>query len=92
MADLVARLIADHPGLDGLWHVAGPAIDKHALLELFECRYRTGSAIARDETVAIDRRLDGTRFAAATGWAAPGWPEMIDAMASEAERTGLWRR
>ncbi len=90
MAALAGRLARDFPALDGLWHVAGPAIDKYALLQLFDRRYRTGSAIARDEAVAIDRRLDGSRFAAATGWAAPSWPEMIDEMAREASRAGLW--
>jgi dTDP-4-dehydrorhamnose reductase len=73
-----------------VWHVAGPAISKYDLLKLFERRYRTGSTIALDESVAIDRRLDGSRFAAATGWAAPSWPAMIDEMAREAVRAGLW--
>lgn len=90
MASLVGRLAVEFPALEGLWHVAGPAIAKYDLLQLFEQRYRTGSAIARDETVAIDRRLDGSRFAAATGWSAPSWPAMIDEMAREATRAGLW--
>ncbi len=90
MAALVGRIAVEFPTLEGTWQVAGPGIAKYDLLQLFEQRYRTGSAIVRDETVAIDRRLDGSRFAAATGWAAPSWAAMIDEMAREAARAGLW--
>jgi dTDP-4-dehydrorhamnose reductase len=90
MAALVGRIAVEFPALEGTWQVAGPAIAKYDLLQLFEQRYRTGSAIARDDTVTIDRRLDGSRFGAATGWAAPSWPAMIDEMAREAARAGLW--
>jgi dTDP-4-dehydrorhamnose reductase len=42
--------------------------------------YRKQIEIQSDEQFAIDRSLDSERFAAATGYFAPSWPELIEAM------------
>lgn len=80
LARLVGRLLRERPGLDGLWHVAADPISKFDLLSLIREVYRTPTGIVDDVSVSCDRRLDGSRFAAATGWAAPPWPRMIAAM------------
>jgi dTDP-4-dehydrorhamnose reductase len=36
-----------------------------------------------DDTVVIDRSLDGARFHDATGWVAATWPAMIEGMAAD---------
>lgn len=77
MADLVGDLIAHHPDLHGLWHVSSDPISKYDLLGLINAAYGLGVTIDRDEDFHCDRRLDSSRFRAATGYAPPSWPQMI---------------
>jgi dTDP-4-dehydrorhamnose reductase len=83
MSELVARLIAEHASLHGVWQVAAQAISKYELLRLVNRHYALGIEIERDESFLCDRRLDGSRFAAATGWHAPDWDAMIAAMRAD---------
>jgi dTDP-4-dehydrorhamnose reductase len=82
-SDLVARIIRSHPDLDGVWHASAEAISKHDLLHLVNRVYRLGIEIERDDTIAIDRRLDSTRLRIRTGWRPPPWNDMIAAMHAE---------
>lgn len=83
----LARVIADvlerHTGLHGLYHVAAEPISKYDLLMLFNAAFGAGVEIDADDSLIIDRSLDGSRFRAATGWTAPAWPAMVEAMAAE---------
>ena len=83
IADLVGRLIVEYPELDGLWHVASAAISKYELLRLVNLHYRLGVTLARDESFVLDRRLDGGRFQARTGFSAPSWDAMIEQMQAD---------
>jgi len=81
---LVGRLLSQHPALEGLYHVAAEPIDKHELLT------RLARELGRDDlTIApvdepfCDRSLDGSAFAAATGYRAPSWDEMLRELAQE---------
>jgi dTDP-4-dehydrorhamnose reductase len=80
----LARVIRDHvlphPGLRGLYHVSAAPIDKYALLKLVAQAYGRTIEIAPDDRLVIDRSLDSTRFRAATGYAPPSWPELIERM------------
>lgn len=82
--DELARLLLDvvlpRPELSGVLNVAGPAISKHDLVVLLRDRWRPGLEITADDQVVVDRRLDAAAFAAATGYASPSWPEMLDAL------------
>jgi dTDP-4-dehydrorhamnose reductase len=80
MAAVISRIIEAVPDLDGLWQVASEPIDKFTLLAKINAAYRLGIALDRDESFHCDRRLDGGRFAAATGIVAPDWDEMIAGM------------
>lgn len=80
MADVVATLLLRFPGLSGLWHLAAEPISKFALLGIVNEVYGAGVEITRDETFVCDRRLDGSRFSAATGIALPPWRQMIEEM------------
>jgi dTDP-4-dehydrorhamnose reductase len=77
MASLVGWIIREHPNIEGLWQVAGPSISKLDLLRIFDRRYRTGVEIDVDELFRCDRRLNGDRFAAATGFVPSDWDTMI---------------
>jgi dTDP-4-dehydrorhamnose reductase len=80
MTDLMGRLVADHPDLEGIWHVASDPISKHDLLQIINRQFELGIDIRADDNFQCDRRLDGRRFAAVTGYQPPSWEEMIMAM------------
>jgi len=80
MADIVIKLIGEYPGLEGLWHVSSDPIDKYDLLRLINDTYGLGIAIERDEEFHCDRRLDSSRFRAATGYVPPSWPRLVQEM------------
>jgi dTDP-4-dehydrorhamnose reductase len=77
-ARLLARLLRELPQLHGVWHVAAEPISKLDLLRAMAKRARPGLDIEAVAEPAIDRRLDGSAFAARTGWMAPSWPQMLD--------------
>lgn len=80
----LAGVIRDHvisnPDLRGVYHVAAAPIAKLDLLELIAAAYGRQTTIIPDDTVKIDRSLDGSRFRAATGYVAPAWPELVRRM------------
>jgi len=86
-----ADVIEHHPGLQGLYHVAGAAITKYDLLVMLNEAFGAGVTIAPDDSVVIDRTLDATRFREATGMVPPGWREMIAALAAESPEYERWR-
>ena len=77
LADMLVRVIAEHPTLAGVWHVAGERITKYDLLQQVARAYKHDVTIETDDSVQIDRSLDDTRFRAATGIPRPNWSEML---------------
>lgn len=87
MARLVGRLLERHGDLSGIWHVASAPIDKFSLLS--RLARELGREDVRLEPVdepLCDRSLCGDAFAAATGYRAPGWDEMLRELAEEIRR------
>jgi dTDP-4-dehydrorhamnose reductase len=80
----LARVLRDrvlpHAALHGLYHVSARPISKYALLTLVANTYGKRIEIVPDEHVVIDRSLDSTRFAEATGYVAPDWPTLVKLM------------
>ena len=91
LANILAAVIEDHRGLHGLYQVAGEAISKYDLLVMLNDALAARVAITPDDSVAIDRSLDATRFRSATGLVPPSWPEMIAALAAESPQYGRRR-
>lgn len=83
LADLIARIITDHPRLTGVWHVGSEPISKFDLLTLVKQTYGLAIEIRPDNDFVCDRSLDSTRFRAATGIEPPSWPEMIENMRAD---------
>ena len=83
VAGVVGEVIAHHPALTGLYHVAGERLTKYDLL----CRLREGLGldvrIEPDDGPALDRSLDGSRFEAATGYEFPGWASLVACLAAD---------
>ncbi len=77
LARVVAELILPRPELHGVWHVASTAISKHALLALVAAQYKLDVSLTPCPHPTNDRTLDGSRFAAATGYCAPAWQDLI---------------
>lgn len=77
MSDLIAKIVTDFPGLDGIWHVASDPITKYELLALVNRHFQLGIELLRDDKFVVDRRLDGSRFRARTGFSCPSWDDMI---------------
>jgi dTDP-4-dehydrorhamnose reductase len=91
MADVVAGLITDHPGLSGLYQVAGPWIDKFDLLGLVRDAFDVDVEIVPDDRVVVDRTMHGGRFREETGIVIPSWKEMIGDMAGDPTPYEEWR-
>jgi dTDP-4-dehydrorhamnose reductase len=91
LAETIADIIARREDLDGLWHVAAAPISKFALLDLIRQVYGLAIDLAPDAALVCDRSLDGDRFRAATGFAPPDWPAMIEAMRQDSTPYEEWQ-
>ena len=80
LARVIGDVVIPRPELHGLFHVSSMPITKLELLRLIAAAYEKDITIVPDESVRIDRSLDSTRFKAATGYVAPGWPELVARM------------
>lgn len=80
LARVMKDFVLPNLALHGLYHVAAAPISKLELLRLVASQYGKGIEIVPDHDFAIDRSLNGDRFAAATGYTAPPWPELVARM------------
>jgi dTDP-4-dehydrorhamnose reductase len=83
LAGVMERVIVDHPGLSGLYHVAADPIDKLDLLRRLRDALGLSVEIVPAEEPRINRALDASQLAAATGISAPSWNDMIAEYARE---------
>jgi dTDP-4-dehydrorhamnose reductase len=82
LADVIKRVVDGFEGLQGTYHVAGPAIDKATLLKRLIEAFELPTSVREVDQPEVDRRLDGAKFAAAVGWTAPGWGQQIKELAA----------
>jgi dTDP-4-dehydrorhamnose reductase len=80
LARVMRDLVIPNPALNGLWHVSSQPINKFELLKFVGEIYGKRIEIIPDDSVTIDRSLDGSRFNAATGYSAPSWRELVSQM------------
>jgi len=84
LAAVVGDVIERHPALHGLYQVASDPIAKHDLLRLVQDAFgKTDVTIVPDDREVSDRSLDGSRFAAATGYVCPPWPALVAELAAD---------
>ena len=82
-ARVVRDVVIPRPDLAGLYHLGAQPINKFDLLQLIARVYGKTIDISADPDFVVDRSLDSTRFSAATGYVAPIWPTMIEAMCAD---------
>jgi len=92
LSRIILRVIETRPDLSGLYHVAAAPTSKYDLLVRLNDQLQRGLAIERDDSVAIDRTLDGRRFAAAADYRAPSWDGMVAELAATARTYDTWRQ
>jgi dTDP-4-dehydrorhamnose reductase len=79
-ARLIRDLVIPRADMRGLFHVSGDAINKYDLLVLIREIYGKSIEITSEDSVAIDRSLDSSRFRDMTGYRPPPWPDQIREM------------
>jgi len=90
LADVVARLIAERPDLNGLYQVASDAISKYDLLLLLRDVYRMDVVVEPDEAFFCDRSMLADKFETATGYRCPDWPSLAAQLAADATPYNDW--
>ena len=80
LAELIAKIIIEHPDMQGVWHVASEPISKFDLLTQVKKAYAMNIQIEPDNEVVCDRSLNSDRFQHATGYIPPSWSDMIEEM------------
>ena len=80
LADVVRDVVLPRRGLSGVYHVATRPISKFDLLQLVAKRYGKSIELIADDRDNPDRSLVADRFAGVTGYIAPDWPELVEAM------------
>jgi dTDP-4-dehydrorhamnose reductase len=78
LADVLVEVAQSFPELAGVYHVAAEPIDKFELLTMIRERLNLDCTIRPVDEPVINRALDPSRFAAATGIEAPSWEAMLD--------------
>lgn len=80
MARVIRDFVLPNPHLEGLYHVSSEPIGKYELLKLVAKIYRKEIEIIPDDEIQIDRSLVSDKFFQATGYRAPSWPDLVEAM------------
>jgi dTDP-4-dehydrorhamnose reductase len=83
LADVVKDQVIPRPELHGIYHLATAPISKFNLLKLVAERYGKEIDLIADDRASPDRSLVSTQFQQVTGYHAPEWPVLIDAMYSD---------
>lgn len=86
LSKVIAERVIPNDHLSGLWHVSASAIDKCELLRLVSQAYDKNIVITPDDTFAIDRTLDSSRFQKETGYIPPSWRELVSEMKASYEQ------
>lgn len=90
LANVVTRIIAQHPALTGLYQVVSEPISKHDLLGLVREAYSLDVEIEPYDAEVSDRSMVGDEFRDAVGYVSPPWPELIARLASDATPYRQW--
>jgi dTDP-4-dehydrorhamnose reductase len=74
---VVRMLVERHPEAHGLYHVASQPIDKFSLLMAIKDALDLPVEIVPDDSVVVDRSLDGSLFNQTYDYNPPSWDRMV---------------
>lgn len=83
LADVVVDLIEHHPRLSGIYQLSSGRISKYDLLVRLRDGLGLDIGVESDNSIQCDRSLDGSHFAAATGYHCPSWETLIAQIADD---------
>mgnify|MGYP002345014576 CR=1 FL=1 len=90
-SDVIATIITDYPEMRGVWHIASEPISKYDLLKLVKTVYNLSMEIQSDNSVVIDRSLNGDKLRENTNIIIPSWQTMIEQMHLDPTPYGVTR-
>ena len=82
LAQIIEKIILEHPNLEGLWHISSDPITKYQLLNMMNQAFNLGITIEKEETFICDRSLNSQKFRDFTGYTPPTWGKMIAQLAA----------
>jgi dTDP-4-dehydrorhamnose reductase len=77
LSRIIEKILTEHPGKGGIYHVSSDPISKLDLLTLIKKEMGLGIEIIPTEEPRLDRSLDSTRFRKEFNYTPPTWEEMI---------------
>jgi dTDP-4-dehydrorhamnose reductase len=80
IADVLQRVLKLPAPLTGLCHLAAAPISKYEVLMLVRSAWSHAAPIEPDDSVVIDRSLDGRGLNEKIGYQPPSWPQLIAGM------------
>jgi dTDP-4-dehydrorhamnose reductase len=90
LAELVASIIREHPGLNGLYQVASEPISKYDLLCLLREVYQLDVRIEPDDLEVSDRSMRCDRLRKAIDYQCPPWPVLARQLAGDNTPYETW--
>jgi dTDP-4-dehydrorhamnose reductase len=92
LSELILNIIGTWTTMSGIYHVASKPISKYDLLvRMRDILGWRDLPIEPNESFRCDRSLIAARFEAETGWKAPEWDLMLNALAAEQPVYEQWR-
>ena len=91
LAEVVHRIIVQHPDLHGLYQVASATLSKFELLCLLREAFDRPTEIVPDSDFRCDRSLDGNKLRRAIGYECPPWPELVRQLARDPTPYEDWK-
>lgn len=83
LARVIERVLLQHPGLAGLWHVSSDPINKYDLLTMAKPAFGWVGEIEPDDTFVCDRSLNSGRLREEIGYQPPPWSAMLEELAAQ---------
>jgi dTDP-4-dehydrorhamnose reductase len=85
LSRIILSLIQDFPELSGIYHVARAPINKYDLLQRLVKAFGLKVEIQPYDDFSCDRSLNASRFQKATSLVFPGFEQMVNELAQDAE-------
>jgi dTDP-4-dehydrorhamnose reductase len=89
-AELVACIIQEHPGLNGLYQVASDPISKYDLLCLLREAFALAVRIEPDDQEVSDRSMRSEKLRQAIAYQCPPWPVLATQLAADSTPYEKW--